>query len=33
MVNYAFLDSLPFEALYMEFVNELCGTFVVYYLV
>ena len=31
-MNYAFLHDLPFEFLYLEFINELCGSFVVYYL-
>ena len=32
LVNYAFIETLPFEMLYLEFVNELCGSFVLYYL-
>ena len=32
LLNVRFFDSLPFEALYMEYVNELSGNFVVYYL-
>lgn len=32
MINYAFLTELPFEALSLEFVNEVCGNFVLYYL-
>ena len=32
ILNVIFFQKLPFEALYMEFVNELSGNFVVYYL-
>ena len=32
IINVAFFNDLPFEALYMEYVNELSGNFVVYYL-
>ena len=32
ILNYAFLTQLPFEMMALEFVNELCGNFVVYYL-
>lgn len=32
VVNVIFLDSLPFEMLFLEFINELCGSFVLYYL-
>lgn len=32
IINAKFFDVLPFEALYMEYVNELSGNFVVYYL-
>lgn len=32
LINVRFFNQLPFEALYMEYVNELSGNFVVYYL-
>ena len=32
LLNYFFLESLPFEMLYLEFLNEACGSFVLYYL-
>lgn len=32
LINVRFFNSLPFEALYLEYVNELSGNFVVYYL-
>lgn len=32
LVNSLLLKSAPFELLYLELVNELCGNFIVYYL-
>ena len=32
ILNVKFFYDLPFEALYFEYVNELSGNFVVYYL-
>lgn len=32
LLNYAFLMEFPFEMLYLEYLNELCGSFVLYYL-
>ena len=32
ILNVKFFYELPFEALYFEYVNELSGNFVVYYL-
>ena len=32
LVNYVFLVEMPWQLLYMEFVTELCGTYVAYYL-
>ncbi|XP_059089162.1 proton-coupled folate transporter-like [Tigriopus californicus] len=32
LLNYAFLLEFPFGMLYLEFLNELCGSFVLYYL-
>ena len=32
VLNVYFLETWPFEMLYLEFVNELCGNFIVYYL-
>ena len=31
-VNYAFLTSMPWQFLFLELVNDLCGTYVAYYL-
>jgi len=31
-INYFFLKELPWQLLYLEFGNELCGTYVAYYL-
>ena len=32
LLNRVFLVELPFETLYVEFVNEVCGSFILYYL-
>ena len=32
LLNSAFVETLPFETLYLEFINEMCGNFIVYYL-
>jgi MFS family permease len=32
ILNVKYFNQLPFEALYMELINELSGNFVVYYL-
>ena len=31
-LNYAFLTSLPWQLLFLELVNDLCGSYVAYYL-
>ena len=31
-VNYALLTSLPWQLLFLELSNDLCGTYVAYYL-